>query len=392
MFVLLLSGVGQQAPRVYYKDRLIRLCALLILMLVIGYIWQRFSIPKELLAGSPVRLIPAFCFFIVIAYGINAVPKVSPFLLLIIAGAMLLIHLSLVPADVWSSGWQGQRVDFGFQNAQHTGVIFATALLASLFFLPRVLSLPFRERVLALSLLLGFILLMIFGVIASHTRAVWLGLILSAVILSLMGGLALFTGRYSLRRSTLIRAATIGTGILLAGLMMLYFISGNTSQRLSEETINATTIEEAQLKTVPRSSSIGIRLGSWNAALEWIAERPVFGWGTVRKMIKQSPHFDEEFKSRFGHLHNSYLETLVKVGGAAFMCMIAIAFLVAWRAIMTWRQGKMPTDVFLFSCAFFPFWVTVNMFESYIGYASGFFLNAIIGGFVYSWYLRGQHD
>jgi O-antigen ligase len=141
-------------------------------------------------------------------------------------------------------------------------------------------------------------------------------------------------------------------------------------------------------------SSVGVRIGSWYAACEWIAERPIFGWGgrATSKLIKQSPHFDEEFKKKYRHLHNSYLETLVNVGGAVFMCMIAITFLVARRTIMTWRQGKMPTDAFLFSCAFFPFWVTVNIFEPYIINDAGFFLNAVIGSFVYSWYLRSQYE
>jgi O-antigen ligase len=245
-------------------------------------------------------------------------------------------------------------------------------------------------------LLAGFILLMIFGVIVTQTRAVWLGLGLSAIILPLICAVTLLTGRYSLRRCKSARTATIGVGIFLAGLvlMMLYFIGGNIPQRLSEETVDAATITEmARLKTIPRSSS-AVRIGSWSAACEWIIERPIFGWGRygASKLIKQSPHFDEEFKSQYDHLHNSYLEALVAVGGAAVVCMVAIVLLVAWRTILAWQQGRMPTDAFLFSCVFFPFWVTVNIFESYIMQASGAFLNAVIGGFVYSWYLRGQHD
>jgi O-antigen ligase len=394
MFALFLLGIGQKAPRIYYKDRLIRLCALLILMMVIGYIWQRFSVPEEFLARSSVKkYISVFCFFAVVAYGMNAVPRVSPFLLLISAGLGLLIHLSSVPIDAWLAGWQGRRQAFGFQFPQFAGVVFSTALLAGVIFLPRVCSLPFRARVLALPLLVGLILLMTFGVIATQSRAVWLGLALSAIILSVTCAAAIFTSRYSLRQRTLIRAATIGVGILLVGSAMLYSMNDSINQRLSEETINVTTIKEmAQMKTI--STSAGVRIGSWSAACEWIAERPVFGWGAsaVPNLIKQSPYFNEKFKSTYGHLHNSYLQTLVNVGGAVFLCMIAIVCLVAWRTVMTWRQGKMPTDVFLFSCAFFFFWVTNNIFEPYVIYPTGFFLNATIGGFVYSWYLRSQHD
>ena len=392
MFVLFLLNV--EPPRVYYKDRLIWLCALLVLTLVVGYIWQRFSVPQELFSGSSARkFLPAFCFFVVVAYGISAAPKVSPFFLLITAGAGLLIHLSFLPADAWMTGWQGKRLDFGFKNALHAGVIFSTALLAGVIFLPRASSLPFRGRILALPLLVGLILLMIFGVITTQNRSVWLGLLLSLIVLLLICAIVLLAGRFSLRRSTLIRTAITGTGILLAGSVMLYFMDGIVTKRLSEEAIDATTIKEmAEQKTV--YTSVGIRIGLWSAAREWITERPVFGWGGNRasKLIKQSPHFDENFKNSVGHLHNSYLQTLVNVGSAAFMCMIAIAFLVAWRTFVAWRQGKIPTDVFLFSCAFFLFWVTVNVFDPYIIYSTGLFLNAVIGSFVYSWYLRSQLD
>ena len=395
MFVLFLLGVGQKAPRIYYKDKLVWLCTLLVLILVLGYIWQRFSLPKELFSGSSAReFIPAFCFFVVVTYGISVAPKASPFLLLITSGAGLLIHLSFEPADVWLTAWQGGRMDFGFGNPQHTGVIFSTALLAGIFFLPRVFSLPFRVCILALPMLVGLILLMIFGVITTQTRAIWLGLLFSAFILLLICAVILLTGRCSLRRSTLIQAATIGIGIFFAGSVMLYFMDGNFTRRLSEEKIEAATIKEmVQLETVP-DTSVGVRIGLWVTTLEWIAERPAFGWGGVKvsKLIKQSPHFDEDFKKRYKDLHNSYLQTFVNVGGAALMCMIAIIFLVAWRTIMAWRREQMPTDVFLFSCTFFSFWVMVNIFNTYIITPAGFLLHAVIGSFVCSWHLRSQHD
>ena len=390
MFVLFLLNVG--LPRVYYKDKLIWLCALLVLTLVVGYIWQRFSVPQELLSGSSARkFIPAFCLFVVVAYGISAAPKVSPFFLLIIAGAGLLIHLSSVPSDVWMAGWQGQRLDFGFRNAQHTSVILTTGLLAGALFLLRLRSSRSKRAWLPLLLLAGFTLLMIFGVAATQTRAAWFGLILSVVVLLLFCAVALLIGRRSLRWRELIRVAATGASVLLVGSAVIYFGTDTITKRLHGETVNTATITEAaQLKTTPRTSS-SIRIGTWSAALEWIAERPVFGWGGDggAKLIEQSPYFDETFQTR--HMHNSYIETLIGVGGAAFICMVAIAFLVAWRTAVAWYQGRIPADVFLFSCAFFSFWVVVNIFESYIMYTSGVFLNALIGGFVYSWYLRGQH-
>ncbi|MDR2207651.1 MAG: O-antigen ligase family protein [Azoarcus sp.] len=395
MLVFFLLGVGQKASHVYYKDNLVRLSALLVLIVVTGYIWQCFTVPEALLGDSIAkRYITAFCLFVVVAYGMNVTPKVSPFLLLISAGVGLFVHLTTLSTDIWVAAWQGERVDLGLKNAQHAGVVFGVALLASMFFLPRVSLLPFRARMLALPLLGCFILLMIFGVIATQTRAVWLGLAFSAVILPLFFAVILLIWRRSVHWRALAHAAAIGTGILLLASMMLYSMVGSITQRLSEETVDATTITKMARSETISNSSIGVRIGLWSVACEWIAERPVFGWGrrAASKLIKQSPHFNEEFKKKYTHVHNSYLETIVGVGAAAIACMIAIILLVAWRTTVLWRRREMPTDVFFFSCAVFSFWIIVNIFESYVILNFGTFLNTVIGGFVYSWYLRRKRE
>jgi hypothetical protein len=55
---------------------------------------------------------------------------------------------------------------------------------------------------------------------------------------------------------------------------------------------------------------------------------------------------------------------------------------------VAWREGAMPWAVFLFSWAFLVFWGIVNFFESYINYKTGFYLNSVIFGFIYAFYVQ----
>ena len=391
LFWLLVARVltGERSP---CRDTVVQLCVLLALTVVLGYLWQQYTVPEALRGGFSARkYIPALCFFVAVAYGAAAVPWLSPFWLLISFGVGLSVHLTSIPMEVWLAAWQGARPSFGFRNAQHTGVVFATALLAGTLFLPRSLSGPPRVRLVSLPVLIAFILVAAFGVIVTQTRAIWLGLTVAGGVVLLAGVVALFCGKHSVDRHSLVKKAAVGICILLAGAGAFHFGAGDIiARRLASEQVSAETITQAaSLETAPQSS-ITVRIGSWSAALEWIAERPVFGWGgrAASRLIDQSPHFDEQFKSHFGHLHNSYLETLLNVGGATMACIVVIVLLVARRIAAGWRAGRIPTDVFLFACTFYPFWATVNMFESYILYDTGFLFNALIGGFVYSWHLR----
>jgi len=395
MFLLFLAGVAVSNPSIRL-DKVVQVCALLAMVIVIGYLWHRFTVPEALFGGSGAkRFFPAFCFFVVVAYGATACSRLSPFLLLASAAAGLVIYLLwFVPSDHWVAAWQGKRVDFGFRNAQHAGIVFAGALLAGLFFLPRaVRAVPLKARILIAPCLTAFVVLMLWGSLVTQVRAVWLGLVISICVSLLIGVAWFLLGHRTVRgHSKLLAAATAGLIVLLASGLYFFEADQRVIKRLSAEEISIDTVARAaRFEDGPLTSS-SVRIASWSASLEWIAERPLLGWGgrSASKLIKASPHFDDQFKDRFGHLHNSYLESMVTVGGAAVLCMIVIVALVGRRSVTTWRQGSMPSDVFLFAWAFFAFWVTVNMFESYVTADSGFYINALMGGFVYSFYLRGQ--
>lgn len=395
LFLVFLVGIALRSSAIH-RDRVVQLCAVLAALMVLGYLWQRHSLPEALFAGSSARrYFSAFCFFVVIAYGTTACPRLSPFLLLASAAVGLATYLAWsAPGDHWMAAWQGRRVDFGFRNAQHAGIVFATALLAGILFLPRAFrSRPLKARILIAPVLVAFVVLMLWGSLVTQVRAVWLGLAISISVALSTGAAWFFLGHRTVRGHRK-RLGAVAAGLIVLLASGLYFFEADQKviKRFSAEEISIETVARAARLEDQPLTSMSVRIASWSASLEWISERPLLGWGgrSASKLIEESPHFDARFKERFGHLHNSYLESMVTVGGAVVLCMLAIVALVGWRSVTSWRQGSMPTDVFLFAWAFFAFWVTVNMFESYVMADSGFYINALMGGFVYSFHLRGQ--
>lgn len=379
-------------------DRMLLLCLGFCGFIVLGYIWHLNSVPAELFGGSRARsYLASVCFFLVLAHGLASLRTLSPFALPTSAAFGLLVYLAVqAPPEHWVSGWQGLRVDFGIDNAQHAGVLFGTGLLASVAFIPRGFSaLPAKMRHLGGIVMTALTLFMAWGVLVTQVRAVWIALIVAAPVLLGMS-LWLTRSRHSTSSSPH-RALVMRSAAAILALLTLAFIVADgparISERLAREDVSLEALASAaRLETDGHLSSTQVRVASWAVATEWMAERPWMGWGarTVNRLIEHSPRFSDDFKQQFGHIHNSYFEVLIAIGALGFAGIAAIAALIGYRAVMAWRKGWMPTDAFVFAWAFFVFWLVVNAFESYITYPSGFFLNSVVGGFVYAFYLRGE--
>lgn len=397
VLLLFLAGLPLRAVRLPL-DLLTILIALLATTIVSGYLWQKATVPPELFGGSSARdYVYCFALFLLVAHGAQAWEERAPHFLLLSACLGLLLHLVFqAPSEDWWLARSGERVAFGFQNAQHTGVLFGTGLIAALSFTPRAVRSLQGVAARATALAGGcLVLLMAWGCLVSQTRAVWLGLLV-ALVVACGAALLLRPARTTANRATQPRrktlASIVAAGVLAAAALVLWAPHALMEDRLEEEVISIESISEAaQLELGPLSSS-GVRIASWRASLDWIAQRPLLGWGgySVARLIDGSPHFSPAFKASFGHLHNSYLESLVATGLIPTLLMLAIIMVVGRRSLDAWRQGHMPQDAFLFAISFFAFWATANMFESYMKSETGFYVNAVIGGFVYCFHLRAR--
>jgi O-antigen ligase len=157
------------------------------------------------------------------------------------------------------------------------------------------------------------------------------------------------------------------------------------AKRMNEEKHIVSMVMEGDLEEVPLTS-IGIRVAIWRQAVNWIGERPLLGWGPkTREYLFESKALPDAIP-RMGirHFHNQILELAIAYGLVGILVFTGLFALVARAALRGWRDGRMPRAVLLFGVATFAFWVTVNMFESYFNYSTGAYINALLGGVLYT--------
>ena len=359
-----------------------------------GYFWHAYSVPPDIFEGWHAdKYIIAFGFFIILAYGTTAWKPIAPAALLVSAGIGLLLHLCInVPVEQWLAAWHGSRIDFGFRNAQHAGIMFATALLATAFLGPRAVlrASPRRRPWIALACTALFVF-MLWGVLTTQVRAVWLGLICSLLATCAFALIHPRT-RHALTQIRHKRLLLAGALALATAMTLVLQPIERIERRLAAEDISIERIAGAAQFKPGFMTSSGVRIATWTAAKDWILERPLMGWGarSVKQLIRQNPELDKALKGRFGHLHNSYLELTVAVGTIAVGLMMAIIIGLARMTAKHWRERKIPTDAVLFLFGFLVFWSIVNMFESYLNYRSGFLVQTLICTFAYAWCLHDR--
>ena len=141
---------------------------------------------------------------------------------------------------------------------------------------------------------------------------------------------------------------------------------------------------EGQFEELPRTGA-GVRIQTWYAAMQWIAERPIVGWGAKGRSlaIDETEWLSDWVKDHFGHLHNFFLEILIAYGLLGLAVIGALAAWVGRATWLAWRGGVLPGDMALFSVGFFIYWLIVNQFESYNSFWTGVYVqNLVLGGLI----------
>jgi len=278
-------------------------------------------------------------------------------------------------------GFQGKRIDFGINNAQHTAMLYALAFLGLIAFSRRFIK-PGKARILRTSLWIAGLLISGAVTVMAQTRGVWLGCIAAGSIF--VTALIIWLIR--------IRSPQIRKKIIIVAITVAAFISAFTTFALSNviehRIIAETKVIEKLFSDVSidnTSSSIAYRIVSWEAAIPWIKERPLIGWGgNGRKLVlDHSKHLPSWIEARTEHLHSSYMDILTNFGFLGLALFLAILIWTTQQGIKAWRRGVMPGDMLTFYLGFVTFWLIVNSFESFMFYSTGQYAFAlVVGGIV----------
>ncbi len=282
----------------------------------------------------------------------------------------------------WMAGLNGQRVGFGIRNKQHGAMLFGVCLVGLVVFSRRVFMHSGRGRLSLIFVWALLTLVSLTGVLIGQTRAVWLALCVAAFV-----GIAIWLmwlakshGAWHMLRSVVIVFCVLSVICLSA----LYTFKDTLSQRVGYESDVIEKLISGEFQQLPYSS-IGIRIHTWVAAGEWIAERPLVGWGGEGRglVIDHTDWLPDNIKERFGHLHNFFLEVWVAYGLLGLGVIAALAFWIGRGTWLAWRAGVIPNDMALFGASFFVYWVIVNQFESYNSFWTGVYVhNLVVGGLV----------
>lgn len=345
--------------------------------------WATLKFPEELDHLSYSRQYTRMFLFLLAGWWLGARERNVLLLFAAAVGGLMITIAVEGGTDSWRHLLDGERVDFGLRNAQHTGVLFGSVLIGAACFMFRFFA-PRRHHSVRVGLIIAWTAMFavtLLIVIGAESRQVWLGFAAAIFAGVLFLGVSRPVARFRSRIWLAIVAAFLITGFLTT--FFFDSLSATWSSFASDWQAVQSLINGNG--DVAKLGSGTVRLLQWQFALDAIADRPWFGYGGATKalLIEQSnlPGF---IRSHFGHIHNSYLELWLGYGIIAPLAFISTILGLAWRTISGWRKGSLQPDMAAFGLAWLAFFATVNIFESYVTYLTGYYLTSIIGAGLYS--------
>lgn len=279
-------------------------------------------------------------------------------------------------------GYYGKRIDFGLRNAQHTTMFFGLILIGLCCF-----ARPLFKKSKLFAIPLGLIIIYcLFVVIASETRQSWLALCISA-LLTLLYIFHQYTKNLSLRIHllSLVSFLTIASTLLFATLN-----NDRISDRVNKESEVIAKLQTLNIDQIPYSS-IGIRLHSWLNAIDYIKQKPLFGWGSNGQVIAMTKTQwpENTMPKHIDHLHSHYVETLTNFGVAGLLFYFSIWVVIGRMLFREIKAQKVEKEVGYFFSAVCIFWGSICFFESYLSmwtgvFAFNIFMTGIVGRIWYS--------
>lgn len=125
----------------------------------------------------------------------------------------------------------------------------------------------------------------------------------------------------------------------------------------------------------------------------WL-EHPLWGWGPgfEAAMMRPDAPLKPGTRRHYPHLHDGYLETLVRFGVVGFALTGLLAFFLVrglWRA---WRRGDVPVDVGLFLVGAGMLAALTNLTDFRLVYKPYAFYTILLLGLIYGYSLKSMRS
>lgn len=279
---------------------------------------------------------------------------------------LFFVGLCITPftcGDGFEAFFDGKRSAFGFRNAEHAALMFAIPLVALVVFRKRAFDCYDFARKKVVVVLSIAMLYCVSIVAIANTRGVFLGLL--AGVLAAGVGMLLKNFKPKKRETLVVVALAMMMALSLS-------MTPNPLTKWLNEVETVKLLLSGDTSSIPKDTSSGIRIHTWVEGWKWFGRSPWVGWGENGKnlAIKESSALPEAIRIEFGHLHNSYIETLVNNG----LLGIALLFaLHAWLGATIFKGCRQRgiRDAQVFSLVAGALWLTANFFESFMFYRSG---------------------
>lgn len=319
------------------KTSVFRLTVVLAATILLRTAWAGWEQPDAaMLHWSDGRRWLMLCLFVPFAYCFARSRLRLEHVVLLAGGGLLMEALLSLDTRAVQHIWHGGRWGFGFPIVPW-GAYAALAVLALLVFGPRVLLMRGRWRWVARIAWFLALLFFLEGMLASQARGPWIAFLVAAP--AAMTITAIGRAATDVRRVT---TAGFAVAVLLAGSAAAVVNNEMVIARLSQEQDVLARAMTADIGDIPYTS-VGLRLHAAALAFDYWHEQPLFGHGpaATEQLLAAAP---AKAVRSLVHLHNTYLEILVRFGGlgqAVFIVMFAGVARDVWRA---YRVHAIDTD------------------------------------------------
>ncbi|WP_122033318.1 O-antigen ligase [Aliivibrio sp. EL58] len=382
-----------------YKEPMVILLFLIILVQVLSWLNSLIYIPELSNSSPKIDRLGKLFLFIFMAYWLKGSIK-NVYILwgCYIIGFLMgcIVHSDFIKE--FSSGLQGNRIDFNIKNAQYTSMFSGLSFIFCFFHLillsfTKNLASNIKIRIIGSITLFILSVLFFTMIVISQSRMVWLAILITITLLPLL--FSICSEKIKLKHTLF--------GYVVIFILMFFIIkeiAPMIEKRSGQGDMQSIyKIIDLDTDNIPMSS-VGIRLNSWIESIPWFNSHPILGLdsNTPGLIISQSKLFSERINENYGiikglrHLHNFHIEMLVSYGIIGLLLIYAL-YINLPRSLLSIREQLPNANLWIFlSLCCITYWLTINAFESFNSRNYGVYSHNVFFAGLYTFYLAIKLD